>query len=97
METSAIRTLADEYFEYLTETNPTEAHMRGDYRYGVVYWHAPASEPVFQTDTDACVRLSTLNRIPDLMQNFDAALMCCEANIQHPSRALINNIEQRTK
>ena len=33
VETSAIRTLADEYFEYLTETNPTEAHMRGDYRY----------------------------------------------------------------
>ncbi len=33
MESSEIRTLADEYFEYLTETNPTEAHMRGDYRY----------------------------------------------------------------
>ena len=33
VEPSAIRTLADEYFEYLTETNPTEAHLRGDYRY----------------------------------------------------------------
>ncbi|MEA2024151.1 MAG: DUF885 domain-containing protein [Actinomycetota bacterium] len=33
MEPNAIRTLADEYFEYLTETNPTEAHLRGDYRY----------------------------------------------------------------
>ena len=33
MESSDIRSLADEYFEYLTETNPTEAHMRGDYRY----------------------------------------------------------------
>ena len=33
VETSATRALADEYFEYLTETNPTEAHMRGDYRY----------------------------------------------------------------
>ncbi|MCJ7780015.1 MAG: DUF885 family protein, partial [Acidimicrobiia bacterium] len=33
MEPNAIRTLADEYFEYLAETKPTEAHMRGDYRY----------------------------------------------------------------
>jgi uncharacterized protein (DUF885 family) len=33
VEPNAIRTLADEYFEYLAETNPTEAHMRGDYRY----------------------------------------------------------------
>ena len=33
MEPSPIRMLADEYFEYLTETGPTEAHLRGDYRY----------------------------------------------------------------
>jgi len=33
VEANAIRGLADEYFEYLTETNPTEAHLRGDYRY----------------------------------------------------------------
>jgi uncharacterized protein (DUF885 family) len=33
VESSEIRSLADEYFAYLTETNPTEAHMRGDYRY----------------------------------------------------------------
>lgn len=33
VESNAIRTLADEYFEYLAETNPTEAHLRGDYRY----------------------------------------------------------------
>jgi uncharacterized protein (DUF885 family) len=33
VESTEIRTLADEYFEYLTETNPTDAHMRGDYRY----------------------------------------------------------------
>ncbi len=33
VESTEIRTLADEYFEYLAETNPTEAHMRGDYRF----------------------------------------------------------------
>ncbi|MEN8234873.1 MAG: DUF885 domain-containing protein [Actinomycetota bacterium] len=33
MESSDIRLLADEYFEHLSETEPTEAHMRGDYRY----------------------------------------------------------------
>ncbi len=33
METSLIRALADEYFEYLSETEPTEAHLRGDYRF----------------------------------------------------------------
>jgi len=33
VEPSPIRMLADEYFEYLTETGPTEAHLRGDYRY----------------------------------------------------------------
>jgi uncharacterized protein (DUF885 family) len=33
VESSEIRSLADEYFEYLTETSPTDAHMRGDYRY----------------------------------------------------------------
>jgi uncharacterized protein (DUF885 family) len=33
LETSPIRTLAYEYFEYLCETQPTEAHLRGDYRY----------------------------------------------------------------
>jgi len=33
VEPSPIRLLADEYFEYLTETGPTEAHLRGDYRY----------------------------------------------------------------
>ena len=33
MGTSEIRALADEYFEYLSETGPTEAHLRGDYRY----------------------------------------------------------------
>jgi len=33
VEPSPIRVLADEYFEYLTEKSPTEAHLRGDYRY----------------------------------------------------------------
>jgi len=33
VDTADIRALADDYFEHLTETNPTEAHMRGDYRY----------------------------------------------------------------
>lgn len=28
-----LRVLADEYWEYVLETNPTEAHMLGDYRY----------------------------------------------------------------
>lgn len=28
-----LRALADEYWEYVLETNPTEAHMLGDYRY----------------------------------------------------------------
>lgn len=28
-----LRTLADEYWEYVLETNPTNAHMLGDYRY----------------------------------------------------------------
>jgi uncharacterized protein (DUF885 family) len=28
-----IRAIAADYFEYLSETEPTEAHMRGDYRY----------------------------------------------------------------
>jgi len=31
--TSEIRALADEYFDYLSKTGPTEAHLRGDYRY----------------------------------------------------------------
>ena len=33
METSEIRALADEYFEFLSETEPTESHLRGDYRF----------------------------------------------------------------
>jgi uncharacterized protein (DUF885 family) len=33
LEISKIRSLADEYFEFLSETGPTEAHLRGDYRY----------------------------------------------------------------
>jgi len=33
VETSEIRTLADEYFEFLSETEPTESHLRGDYRF----------------------------------------------------------------
>ena len=28
-----LRSLADEYWEYILKTNPTEAHMLGDYRY----------------------------------------------------------------
>ena len=33
METSEIRALADEYFEYLSAAEPTESHLRGDYRF----------------------------------------------------------------
>jgi uncharacterized protein (DUF885 family) len=33
VEPTAIRALADDYFEYLSMANPTEAHLRGDYRY----------------------------------------------------------------
>jgi uncharacterized protein (DUF885 family) len=37
VETSPIRTLAAEYFEYLSETEPTESHLRGDYRFADRY------------------------------------------------------------
>jgi len=33
VETSDIRALADEYFEYLSAAEPTESHLRGDYRF----------------------------------------------------------------
>jgi len=33
VETSEIRALADEYFEYLSVAEPTESHLRSDYRF----------------------------------------------------------------
>ena len=33
VETSEIRALADDYFEYLSAAEPTESHLRGDYRF----------------------------------------------------------------
>ena len=57
-----LRALADEYWEHVLKTNPTEAHMLGDYRY--VDRFEEASRPA--EDADIAARRAIANRAREL-------------------------------